>query len=520
MTETQEYLLNFIKYFDSFCRENKIEYFLAGGSMLGAVRHRGFLPWDDDIDVYMKTSEWKRAKKIFEECLPDRYVLCCTENDKEYGNPIVRITDTATTAYYKSKLADGTPRGVNLEIFLLDPITEDKKEQEQFYKRFWLYCECLSTTYCVVRSSLNRNKLSVSEYRKLQASIEKGDRQEILGKMEQELFSYNEESCDYYHERWGAYWLIYPKKAFNSQKYVPFEDTTLPVASGYCDVLFGEYGDNWMEVPDVKDQAVHLDIEDYDVPCRYYDEDLYADFDVDEYKKAFFERKKLDVELSFLRYGIKKDVFDKKNKIIDIEFNNEEIRSICQKAMEEGDYNTILDNMSKYYDMQREASSSFYLYDLDREIRYAAVYAKFMSGDLRFTERVRQNIGDTLDDKLANLFEDIDAIRKVRYSYFYENMEEHHEEARRLLNKYPKQLNLQEWDLLYRFKHGEDTTELLGAVRLLEEQYPHRYRLMKLEADILASQGDKASANIIYERILSKSNDGMVNNEIRDLGKK
>ena len=63
----QKYLLEMLLVFDAFCRENKLSYFLAGGSALGAYRHQGFIPWDDDIDLAMMRSDFERMEQILEK---------------------------------------------------------------------------------------------------------------------------------------------------------------------------------------------------------------------------------------------------------------------------------------------------------------------------------------------------------------------------------------------------------------------------------------------------------------------
>lgn len=75
LKEVQDKILEIVTYFDTFCKENKIEYFLMGGSALGAIRHKGFIPWDDDLDVFMTYDNYTRFLEISEDKL---------DNDKFY----------------------------------------------------------------------------------------------------------------------------------------------------------------------------------------------------------------------------------------------------------------------------------------------------------------------------------------------------------------------------------------------------------------------------------------------------
>ena len=64
MTEKQKYLLKLFREVDEICREHNLRYVLAGGSLIGALRHEGFVPWDDDVDLYMPRSDWEKFIEI------------------------------------------------------------------------------------------------------------------------------------------------------------------------------------------------------------------------------------------------------------------------------------------------------------------------------------------------------------------------------------------------------------------------------------------------------------------------
>ena len=66
LKELQEYELDILKYFDKICKDNNLEYFLAYGSLIGAMRHKGFIPWDDDIDIQMPRPDYNRFIEIYD----------------------------------------------------------------------------------------------------------------------------------------------------------------------------------------------------------------------------------------------------------------------------------------------------------------------------------------------------------------------------------------------------------------------------------------------------------------------
>ena len=517
MTEKQKYLLDFIKFFDEFSREHDIEYFLAGGSMLGAVRHRGFLPWDDDVDMYIKTSEWETAREKLAKYLPERYELVCMENTPGCNNPIIRIVDKTTSEFHSSRLADDTAHGIYLELFLLDPITNDRSEWDRIYNDFWVYCEGLAPYHTVVGNQLDISRLNMDDYFKFQKKMKRLGRDRQLRKKEKELFSYKEADCDFYHERWGLYWLTYPKTAFAGQLYVPFEDTMLPVASGWADVLYGEYGDNWNEVPDVEYQAIHPGYENYHVPYEYYDRDINASLDRGKYLDMVFDKKINRLKRFFLNNDIQRDILRKKNEMLIRTSDEAADRKFCEEALAEGNYQGIRDRLAKYESLQRDAYGYNLALQMDRDLRYALTYSLLMSGDIKYTDRQGKYLGDAADARMKEIFADLPRIREVRHSYFYGTQDKFIGECRELLGKYPDQVDLNEFRLMYDLANGGDNDELLARTNELIAKYPGRYRLLKIRGDIYRAKGETDKAKELYNDVLAVSNDGMANLEIRDI---
>nr|WP_241635352.1 LicD family protein [Fusobacterium gastrosuis] len=118
--QIQEKLLKMMKEIDEVCTSNSIQYWLSAGSLLGAVRHRGFIPWDDDIDIVMPRKDFEKFKKISSDFLNKQYriVDCGDKTDElyeEYLGPMMKVIDT-NKEYYK----DGKYVGVFIDINPLD----------------------------------------------------------------------------------------------------------------------------------------------------------------------------------------------------------------------------------------------------------------------------------------------------------------------------------------------------------------------------------------------------------------
>lgn len=115
MTEIQEKILDIMKWFHEFCQENEIRYYVVGGTMLGTVRHKGFIPWDDDIDVGIPRADYEKllANKdsLFKN--ENRYCLESFRDGKpDYEYPYAKIYDTQTTLVENCR--QKTKRGCDL----------------------------------------------------------------------------------------------------------------------------------------------------------------------------------------------------------------------------------------------------------------------------------------------------------------------------------------------------------------------------------------------------------------------
>lgn len=113
--------LEMLKVIDGICRSHGIDYWLDGGTCLGAVRHKGFIPWDDDIDIAMRQEDLRRFEAVAEKELPSELTL---ETPGKYGSPepIVKVRDL-NSFYVESgdDFAAGYPKGVFVDIFPMIP---------------------------------------------------------------------------------------------------------------------------------------------------------------------------------------------------------------------------------------------------------------------------------------------------------------------------------------------------------------------------------------------------------------
>ncbi len=143
-----------LDYFDDFCKDNKLRYSLCGGTLLGAVRHSGYIPWDDDIDVMMPRSDYMRLiskRKTFNN---ERYKICDPINDgkKHYPYTYAKICDI-TTRLIEKPSTDRVEYSVYIDVFPIDGLP---KKNLCFYYKFM---KLFSLSYLALALSKYKKKI-------------------------------------------------------------------------------------------------------------------------------------------------------------------------------------------------------------------------------------------------------------------------------------------------------------------------------------------------------------------------
>lgn len=158
MTEQQKKLVNMLAWFHKFCDKYNLRYYIIAGTMLGAIRHKGFIPWDDDIDVGMPRSDYEKLRQLANTTTEKEYLFeFPSENNLEYPYLIAKLYDTSTTLVEKQRYP--IKRGIYIDIFPLDgignTIDEAKINYKPFDKNFKLYT--IITSAFLKRRSLPKN---------------------------------------------------------------------------------------------------------------------------------------------------------------------------------------------------------------------------------------------------------------------------------------------------------------------------------------------------------------------------
>ena len=139
LKKLQKIELNILREFDEICSRNNLEYFLCGGSAIGAIRHKGIIPWDDDIDVGMKRDDYDKFLEIATKQYSDRYTVVNNETNPNFPLMNTRWGLNGTQFIPEDFKGVKGNFGIFLDIFCFDNIPDDDKKMKRQATKAWIY---------------------------------------------------------------------------------------------------------------------------------------------------------------------------------------------------------------------------------------------------------------------------------------------------------------------------------------------------------------------------------------------
>ena len=530
LTPLQKRLLATIKHVDDICKRNDITYYLGGGTALGAVRHRGFLPWDDDADLYITRDNWLKLEKVLEKELPDNLTLVTTKTHPHYKNPLCRIVDEESTIFYKSRIADETPHGVQVEFFILDPIPNDEPLRQEYFKNLWLYVELLVPYFRLANERLPEEVTDVRAYLKGRIRSAFVGSEKVLKELEDKLFSHSQENCNDFCLRWGQRAIVYNKDIYQEPRYVDFEDTRLPVSTKVESQLRIDYGDTWMNVPNADNQIVHEFFGNLDKSYKEHMDYIYKYVDLEKMRKNLSKRKTRNVIIYSYRQKMKKELFVLKRAAQELK-----LKQILEKRTEiesnflTQNYSGIVDMFSEYISAQ--GSKDFIRQDIFLEIEDETLYKVLLSlvmiGRYYDADKIlslRRNQPEEMSEEIGELHQAIQSIREISVSRYAGELLIKKDEIVNMLAKYPSQIDAAKADILLRLDDSKnsDFSALESHIKSLMKAYPEDGELTKLLADAYFIKGDYGKAKDVYKEAQLSTVNGIIlldiNDKLKELG--
>lgn len=247
--EMQMIELKMLLYFNDFCKKYKLRYFLSGGTLIGAVRHKGFVPWDEDIDVHMPRPDYERLPKLWEKYADNKkYSLCITTLEHNTRQHAYMICDNDTTMIEERTINDDVPQGIRMDI-----MPYDGRPNSEFAAKIQFFWAAVFSIYNVQRLPENQGGfLMRCGVRFALWIIKKPEtRYKVWNYAKSQMSKYDFEKSPWVREMicpMRSAQFKYPRQNFTNAYMLEFEGHLFPAHYYYKDYLKNVYG-NYMELP-------------------------------------------------------------------------------------------------------------------------------------------------------------------------------------------------------------------------------------------------------------------------------
>lgn len=242
LTEIKQTEKQILIYIDEFCQKYNLRYWVCGGTLLGTIRHKGFIPWDDDIDVFLPWQDYLEFIKLFEETEHYGLIGFGTAKVNDFPDLLAKVVDKRTIVNEDI----GTLRKINplwVDIFPLIGLPDDADERHLFFanykelnRQIWQEFYATNGKIGIFHKWFESQKEFLSRYDFDQATYVG-----VLGTI------YGERDCT-------------SRKVYDGTLRMQFEDINVNVPAGYKEYLDNLYGKDWMQLPEESKRKSHHDI--------------------------------------------------------------------------------------------------------------------------------------------------------------------------------------------------------------------------------------------------------------------
>ena len=257
LVELQSVILEIILEIDRICKKHNLVYYIYGGTLLGAVRHKGFIPWDDDADIVMPRKDYEKFAKVCSEELGDKYFYQNCFNTPDFYMLFSKVCKNGTYVHEERWSNKNVNKGIFVDILPLDYFPKNAilggivLHFISFIHQVCLFEDCKSTKL-IVKTLVNLcKKLPTSWFYRLRAVFLKAVNR----------FSSKENICSF-----GSHYQPMTKRVFKScwfegeQKYMIFENHELRVPSNWENYIIHLFGEDYMQLPPADARVCHTDL--------------------------------------------------------------------------------------------------------------------------------------------------------------------------------------------------------------------------------------------------------------------
>ena len=534
-TGLQKKMLELLAELDGLLRANNIQYMLYCGSQLGADRHKGIIPWDDDVDIMMSLENYDKFIELAKTKLPEGRVVNAMELSEDYPLCYARYVDATTTALQKHTVFGGVDPGVKVDVFFCVPTSSNPKKAFQHQMEILAFNELMiDNTVMIYR----RPEEFFPVYEKEKKLFDKLGRLEYMRKRLPDLkYRYDSRLIK------PKQYLFFSGMAGNSHFFdageitnayeVDFDGYKIMAAKNgeYYDIE--SYGESWYQIPENVSKPHHVWAVDLNTPYTQHLDKLGSYFDLDEILLALRARKQLKLEEQIRFKGAIITASEIKNLAVGMSVEKK------YSELKDPDLSCLETVFAPYYDRQLHKENKWYSLKVpvSDTVFTAALFTLARMGEFARVMDMLKVAGEKKTASFDELQRHIEISRKLIYAiYVYPDTLEDtynsivagnlYETAKGNLSLYEAEGRL----ILSRMKaaSGQDKVNLANSiidfVNKHMREFGNRTELLILKAHALKAleMQDQPSVNEcsrdIYEDVLKRAYNGFIIQEVLDEG--
>lgn len=434
----QKKVCQLLKELDEICRRNGIVYYASGGTALGAIRHNGFIPWDDDADVHMTRDNFNKLINLPKSEFPANREITCWETNPDYNHTSARYIDTNTTVLYRHHTTTDYPAGLMVDIVVLEPMPADPKKWDKHMNLFLAWSEFRTPE----STSTHRwpGKAWCWRYKVLDKII---GRKRLLKYLEKRIFCEpDDENTTAYHQRWAPVPWIFSKDLFGEPRRLPFGDMMLAVPGNVEDFLTQSYTDDWYMIPGASVQTSHTSIEHDSLPSSVFSNDYVPYLNRKEMPAKYAKRANNLIRNRKFRANFAKDNLYFYTKKAQQEIDKYLLDNNCtiKDVIDRRDYTALGEMLTRYMDAQYATACignityagwvrrhAPILLDLSDDVTYAGLLLAMHNSMLSKADRVlkaRYAKDAAVPENIKELRGLVDAIHKAASCFYHDKLAE------------------------------------------------------------------------------------------------
>ena len=516
MNDLQRQQLTLLKEIDEICSQNGITYYAAGGTVIGAARHKGFIPWDDDIDIYMTADNYEKFRAVVNNNPRSDRKLENRVDNRNYYAVIPRYTDVNSTQVCRYHVLGQSAAGALIDIFIMDSFPEDKKLQREYLAKLNIYFDLAMPYYAHSHRNEDAYLDLYGEYEKM---VEEHGRNVVIDSLETDLFGDKYEDSNLCILRWGSLPNVFKKSMFGEPAYLQFEDMRIPVPCEWYEYLVQLYGGSWYDVPYNTLQPNHTNVSRTDITYDIYMNERDRYIIPRKARKAYRHRQRVAVAFQKRRRQVEEWTLNQKAKLLKarclLNLTKEKINELFFNQ----EYEEIILLLNDYYAMQTSLIYSGALthggwykwvsptiIEMDQEILRMFLLSLIYTGDDRKADKLLGVYirADRMSSELIEIQKVSDSVKVLEREYYqghYSRCIELFSEQKDVFLKKSEKFLKYYWLAIARADMKEDDVR---ALKNAIEEKPEDAFLKKAYGDYLYEKSLSVCDPVEKERICSE----------------